>query len=109
MTVRYRAPKKTEAKRIAPVPLARPTKVKVLPGESRKHKLRTTPTDGDSPQCELTVPHFSTGVCEEWLTFRKNLNKVIEGLNLTAGTAKEFELARDLLTGDALSIFDSAS
>ena len=35
-------------------------------------------------------------------------NKVIRGLNLTAGSAK-FDLAGNLLTGDALSIFDTAA
>lgn len=108
MTIRYRVPKKTKAKRIAPIPLARPKPLKAIPGESHKYKLRTSPTDGNSPQYELTVPYFSTGTCEEWLIFRKSLKKVITGLNLTTGTAR-FELARNLLTGDALSIFNTTA
>ena len=108
MTIRYRVPKKTKAKRIAPIPLTRPKPLKAIPGESHKYKLRTAPTDGNSPQYELTVPYFSTGTCEEWLIFRKNLKKVTTGLNLTTGSAR-FELARNLLTGDALSIFNTTA
>ena len=108
MTIRYRVPKKTKAKRIAPIPLTRPKPLKAVPGKSHKYKLRTAPTDGNSPQYELTVPYFSTGSCEEWLIFRKNLKKVTTGLNLTTGSAK-FELARNLLTGDALSIFNTTA
>ena len=107
MTIRYRVPKKKRMG-IAPIPLARPKRLKAVPGESHKYKLRTTPTDGNSPQYELTVAYFNTGTCEEWLLFRKNLNKVIKGLNLTTGTTK-FELARNLLTGDALSVFNTAA
>ena len=108
MTIRYRALKKTKAKRIAPIPLARPKPLKAIPGESHKCELRTSPTDGNSPQFELTVPYFSTGTCEEWLIFRKNLKKVTTGLNLTTGSAR-YELARNLLTGDALSIFNTTA
>ena len=108
MTIRHRVPKKTKQNRIAPIPLARPEVKRTVPGGSHKYKLRTSPTDGNSPTYELTVPYFSTGTCEEWLIFRKNLNKVIKGLNLTNGSGK-FELARNLLTGDALSIFDTAA
>ena len=81
---------------------------KAAPGESHKCKLCTSPADGNSPTYELTVPNFSTGTCEEWLIFPKNLNKVIKGLNLTVRTNK-FELARNLLTGDSLSTFDNAA
>ena len=108
MTVRHRVPKKMKAKRIAPVPLARPKQLKAVPGESHEHKLCTVPKDTDSPQHELTVPCFSSGTCEEWLVFRKNLMKVIHGLNLTTGPT-QLELARSLLTGDALSVFNTAA
>lgn len=106
--MRCHVPKKMKTKSIAPVPLARPKTAKAAPGELHEHKLCTTPTDGSSLQCELTVSHFSAGTCEEWSLFCKNLNEVIEGLNLTTGTAK-FKLAHDLLTGNALSIFNAAS
>ncbi len=108
MTIRYRVPRKMKAKRIAPIPLTRPKPIKAVPGESHKYKLRTAPSDGNSPQYELTVAYFSTGTCEEWLLFRKNLFKVITGLHLTTGSAR-FELARNLLTGDALSIFNTTA
>ena len=97
-----------KAKRIAPIPLARPKPIKLVPGEFHKYKLRTAPSDGNSPQHELAVSYFSTGTCEEWLLFRKNLFKVITGLHLTTGSAR-FELARNLLTGDALSIFNTTA
>ena len=58
MTIHYKVPKKSKQNRIA-------KKVKALPGESHKYKLRMSPTDGNSPQYELTVPYFSTVSCEE--------------------------------------------
>ena len=107
MTIQYKIPRKSKQARIAPIPLARPKVYKAAVGESHKYKLRTNPTDERSSTYELTVQYFSTGTCEEWLLFRKNLNKVIKGLHLTKGPTK-FELASNLLTGDALSIFKNA-
>jgi hypothetical protein len=38
--------------------------IKAVPGETHKYKLRTAPSDGNSPQYELTVAYFSTEFCE---------------------------------------------
>jgi hypothetical protein len=61
----------------------------------------------DSPTYELDVPYFSSGSCEEWLLFRKNVDKVLTGQNVTTGPGK-FNVARRLLDGDALATFNNA-
>lgn len=108
MTTPCCVPKKRKANRIARIPLARPKAAKASPSEMHKHKSCICPTDDDSPQCELTAPCFSTGAAEERSPFCKNLKKTSAGFNLTTGAAR-FELACNLLTGDALSIFDTAA
>jgi hypothetical protein len=79
----------------------------LVKGEYLAYKLRNDPADDSSPTYELTVPYFSTGTCEEWLKFRANVEKVLLGQHVTTGPAK-FLVARRLLTGDALSVFNAA-
>lgn len=69
-------------------------------------------TSTNFTQLQLTVIHLSvsqqcSAVRSGWSSARTP-NKVIKGLNLTAGIIK-FELTRDLLAGDALSIFDTTA
>ena len=98
--------KKRLAPRIVPpIPLERPEKKALEKGEYYTYKLRTSPTDSDSPTYELSVPYFSTGTCEEYLKFCTNFYKVCLGQHITTGPQK-FILARRLLTGDALQSFD---
>jgi cell pole-organizing protein PopZ len=89
-----------------PISLERPEHKALEKGEYQTYKLRNTPADADSPTYELAVPYFSTGTCEEWLRFRKNLTKVLTGQNVTTGPAS-YAIARRLMEGDALATFDN--
>ena len=90
-----------------PIPLERAESRSLTKGEYLAYKLRNDPADDTSPTYELTVPYFSTGTCEEWLKFRANVDRVLLGQHVTTGPAK-FLVARRLLTGDALSVFNAA-
>ena len=90
-----------------PIPLERAEARPLLKGEYLAYKLRNDPADDSSPTYELSVPYFNTGTCEEWLKFRANVGKVLLGQHVTTGPAK-FMVARRLLAGDALSVFNAA-
>ena len=90
-----------------PIPLERDPPRALVKGEYLAYRLRNDPTDESSPTYELAVPYFNTGTCEEWLKFRANVNKVLLGQHVTTGPAK-FLVARRLLHGDALSVFNAA-
>jgi len=90
-----------------PIALERAESHSLVKGEYLAYKLRNDPADESSPTYELSVPYFSTGTCEEWLKFRDNVEKVLLGQHVTTGPAK-FTMARRLLIGDALSVFNSA-
>ncbi len=91
-----------------PIPLTRPKAKELIKGQYESMKLRTVPTDVNSPTYELTIVYFSSGMPEEWLMFRKSLTKVIVGQNLTTGPGK-YALVRRVLTGDALAAFEAAA
>lgn len=90
----------------APISLDRPETKTLVKGQYETMKLRTAPTDNDSPTYELTLVYFGSGTPEEWLLFQRNLRKVIHGQNLTTGPAK-YALARRVLIGDALATFNA--
>ena len=96
----------TRRKIVPPISLARPEKKEPKRSECQTYKLRNVPTDANSPTYEVSVPYFSTGSCEEWLIFRKNLEKVLTGQNVTGGPQK-FVVARRLLDGEALTNFEN--
>ena len=93
---------------IPPIPLERPAKKDLQRGEYQTYKLRNNPSEENSPVYELSVPYFCTGTCKEWLLFRRNLDKVITGQNVTGGPGR-FTVARRLLEGDALTAFNNAA
>ena len=70
------------------------------------HEPCATPTDNDSPTCELSVSHFGTGTCEEYLKFRANFDEVCKGQHIAAGPGQH-ALARCLLVWDSLTMFDN--
>ena len=93
---------------IPPIPFEKPTKKTLTKEQYHAYKLRSSPTSNDSPTCDLVVPYFSAGTCEEFLTFMENFDRVSTGQNLTSG-ANEFALARRLLKGEALAVFENAA
>lgn len=89
-----------------PIPLERPEKKELEIGDYHKYELRNDPDDPESPKYSVSVPYFSTGTCEEWLQFRRNLDRVLEGQGITTGP-QSFVVARRLLTGAALTTFEN--
>jgi len=68
-------------------------------------KLRSNPSDKDSQIYELKARSFAAGTVEQFIFWKKELDKIIKGQNVTRPKDK-FEMARRLLHGDALAVFD---
>ena len=81
---------RTTARRwlIPPIPLEQPAKKDLQRGEYQTYKLCNNPSEENSLVYELSVPYFGTGTCKEWLLFRRNLDKVITGQNVTGGPGR---------------------
>ena len=99
--------KTIDAKR-AIIPFDRPPIKALERGQYHTYKLRTTPADASSPVYELAVPFFDSGTPEEWIKFRRGLKAVLKGQNVTTGPPS-FAVAKTLLKGDALTVFESSS
>lgn len=91
-----------------PIPLARPTPSELKKGSYVAVTLRSVPTDDNSQTYELNIGIFRSGSPEQFLEFRRDLLKAIAGQNITTGPSK-FAMARRLLAGDALSVFNAAA
>ena len=70
------------------------------------YKCRTDPTNRDSPTYKVTVPYFSDGSPEKLIQFLKLMKQVFKGQGNTTGPARYIK-ARQLLTGNALTSFES--
>ena len=92
---------------VPPIPFEKPAKKQLSKEQYHTYKLCSSPTSKDSPTYDLAVPYFGSGTCEEYLTLLKNFEKVKTGQNITLGT-NEFALARRLLEGEALTVFENA-
>jgi hypothetical protein len=68
-------------------------------------KLRSNPTDKDSQLYELRARSFSNGTPEQFILWKRDLDKIIKGQNVTRPTDK-YEMARRVLYGDAQAMFD---
>ena len=89
-----------------PIALERPVKKELEKGDYLTYKLRNDPSDPQSPGYDLTIPYFRDGTPEQFLRFRKNLQKVFAGQNVTDGP-NMFTIGRRLMDGDALSHFEN--
>eukprot|EP00957_Ditylum_brightwellii_P035658 2703584-Ditylum_brightwellii.AAC.1 len=76
-------------------------------GQYHTYKLCTTPTDPTSPVYKLSEPFFNEGTPEEWIKFRCELLVVLKGQNATQGPAS-YAVAKTILKGDALTVFEQA-
>ena len=90
-----------------PIPFQRPAAKELSKDQYQVYKLRNVPKEKTSPTYELAVPYFSSGTPEEFLMFRENVERVCKGQNVTDGPGK-FLIARRLLEGDALAVFNGA-
>jgi hypothetical protein len=73
--------------------------------ESTAFKLHSNPTDKDSQLYELRACSFANGTPEHFILWKRDLDKVIKGQNVTRPTDK-YKMARRVLYGDALAVFD---
>ena len=99
---------KTTRRVVHSIPYERPEKKNYAKGEYITLKLRTIPNDEGSATHDLIVPYFSTGTPEEWLRWKRDLGRVLQGQNVTTGPGK-YSMTRRLLEGDALAAFNAAA
>jgi hypothetical protein len=92
----------------APISIERPKELFSFTeeGSHLEMKLRSTPTDENSPTYSLKMPIFKTGSAEQWFHWRMQFKVVLRGQNLTTGN-DQFAMARRLLTGEALTRFNN--
>ena len=93
---------------VPPIPLERPEHKKVPKTSYITFKLRSTPTDENSPEYDFSMQYFCTGTPEELFTCLKNVKKVFVGMNTTTGP-NQYAMVRRILQGDALSAFEVAA
>ncbi len=77
-------------------------------GEYLAYKVCNIPDEDNLPMYEFPAPYFGTGMCKESLKLCDNLKKVIVGQDIAMGPGK-FMVARRLLTGDALAVFENTA
>ena len=68
-------------------------------------KLCCNPTQADSQLYELKAWSFNTGTVEQFILWKRDLDKIIKGQNMTRPVDK-YAMARRVLEGDALATFD---
>jgi hypothetical protein len=71
-------------------------------------KLRTDPSNKDSQTYDTKVLTYRSGSVEEFLLWKKDLEKVLVGQNVTSAPGK-YTMTRRLLDGDALAAFNKAA
>jgi hypothetical protein len=90
-----------------PIPYDRPERPKDKDSEDVSvFKLRTNPNDNHSQTYDMKVLTYRTGTVEEFLLWKKDLNKVLVGQNVLSATDM-FAMTRRLLDGDALAAFNT--
>ena len=90
---------------LPPIPLEREERQILEDGNYVSFKLRAVPVDPESQLYSLSVPYYSTGTPEKWIRFRKNLDKVLIGQNITTGPPT-YAMTRRILEGAALAKFE---
>ena len=90
---------------LPPIPLEREERQVLEDGNYVSFKLRAVPVDPESQLYSLSVLYYSTGTPERWILFRKNLDKVLIGQNVTTGPPT-YAMTRRILEGAALAKFE---
>ena len=65
-----------------PIPFQCPAAKELSKDQYQVYKLRNVPKEKTSPTYELAVPYFSSGMPEEFLMFRENVERVCKGQNV---------------------------
>jgi hypothetical protein len=90
-----------------PIPFDRAERLKDKDNEDVSvFKLRTNPHDKDSQTYDMKVLTFHSGSVEEFLLWKKDLNKVLVGQHVQSAPDK-YAMTRRLLDGDALAAFNT--
>ena len=108
MKVSIRSAIKTPSRhQIVPViPLSRPEVKCILDkGDYTVIKCKTTPNAANSATYDLPTPYFRSSSTEEYLKWRRNVNRALTGQGITNGPGK-YILTRKLLDGDSLMVFN---
>jgi len=69
-------------------------------------KCKTRPGDLNSAVYDLPIPYFKSGTPEEFLKWKRNVEKAISGQGATDGSSKYTLSTRRLLDGNALTAFN---
>jgi hypothetical protein len=75
-------------------------------------KLQAVPMSPDSQVYSLSVPYYYTmGTPERWILFRKNLEKILTGQNITTSSPPTTYaiITRQILKGGALAKFEEST
>eukprot|EP00957_Ditylum_brightwellii_P197836 15071121-Ditylum_brightwellii.AAC.1 len=91
----------------AVIAFQRPPLRQLKHGQYHTYKLCTTLTDATSPIYKLSVPFFNKGTPEEWIKFRRGLQAVLKGQNVTQDPPS-YAVAKILLKGNTLPVFRQA-
>jgi len=87
------------------VPLQRPANKDLTKGDYATLECITCPGVADSASYELVIPYFKSGTPEEFLKWKRNVEKAISGQGATDGLSK-YTLTHRLLDGDNLTAFN---
>ena len=106
VSTNHYSPTSNGRRQIVPiVPLQRPEKKDLTKGDYVTLKCKTRPGDRDSATYDLPIPYFKSGTPEEFLKWKRNVEKAISGQGATDGPSK-YTLTRRLLDGNALTAFN---
>ena len=90
------------------IPFERPEPKKYSKENTVVFKNRSNPGDVDSTTYDVTVPIFKEGTTEELIDWKKKVDQVLVGQNITTGPQK-YALMHRVLDGDALAAFNNAA
>jgi len=95
----------TNHRQVVPViPSARPeAKASLAKGEDSVLKCKTSPDTDGLATYDLPIPYFKTGTAEEFLRWRRNVNRALTGHNMT-NCPGQYNLTRKLLHRDTLMV-----
>jgi hypothetical protein len=94
---------------LPPIPYERCERSKSKDNENVSvFKLRTNPSNDDSPTYDLKALTFKAGSVEEFILWKRDLIKICIGQNVSDAAGK-YAMTRRLLEGDALAAFNKAA
>ena len=100
-------PRKQQASNIfVPIPFKRFEYGELEKSDYETYTLRNVPDDPNSSTFRINVPYYRGGRGEEYILFKRNLEKVFIGQNVQ-DDATRFSIMRRLLQGAALATFNN--